>query len=98
MAVAERFTRDYGCTDEDWRRWLPGAVADRPWRQPRPDAAEIEMAPGRLAIRWTALPERRVALVRLPRLEVQFAFDGVAPEVRAEFMRHFDLYTQRGGG
>ena len=98
MPVPERFTREYGCSVEEWLRWLPGAVAGRAWRQSRPDAAEVDIEPGHLAMKWQPLPERRVALVRLPRLEVRFAFDGVAPEACAEFMRYFDLYTQRGGG
>jgi PAS domain S-box-containing protein len=34
----------------------------------------------------------------LPRLAIRFAFDGVGDEARQAFMRHFDLYTQRGGG
>jgi hypothetical protein len=34
----------------------------------------------------------------VPRLGVSYRFDGVDTEARREFMRYFDLYTQRGGG
>jgi hypothetical protein len=98
MTVPERFTREYGCSIDDWLRWLPGAAAGRAWRRSGPAVAEVDIEPGQLSMQWKPLPERRVALVRLPRLEVHFAFDGVAPAARAEFMRYFDLYTQRGGG
>jgi hypothetical protein len=98
MTVPERFTRDYGCTVEDWLRWLPGAVQGRVFQQPSADQAEIDLAPGSLRLRWSVLPEQRIALVRLPRLTVSFAFGGVAAEARVAFMRYFDLYTQRGGG
>jgi hypothetical protein len=29
---------------------------------------------------------------------VRYRFDGVPAAARREFMRYFDLYTQRGGG
>ena len=35
---------------------------------------------------------------RMPRLAVSFEFDAVDEATRQTFMRHFDLYTQRGGG
>jgi hypothetical protein len=53
---------------------------------------------GRLRLSWLVLSPRRIALVRLPRLAVQFEFQGVEAAVRDAFMRAFDLRTQRGGG
>jgi hypothetical protein len=44
------------------------------------------------------LPDRQIALMRIPRLAVSFRFDGVDVDCRVRFMRHFDLHTQRGGG
>ena len=49
-------------------------------------------------MQWRALPPRRIALLQMPRLAVRFRFEGVADEARQRFMRHFDLYMQRGGG
>jgi hypothetical protein len=100
------FTREYGCTEAEWLRWLPEAVHGHAWRRLGEDgtgnangrAAEVRLGAGRLHLAWAALPERRIALVRLPRLEVRFAFDAVPPAQRAAFLRRFDLHTQRGGG
>jgi len=39
-----------------------------------------------------------IALMRLPRLALRFAFSGVSEAERHAFMKRFDLYTQRGGG
>jgi hypothetical protein len=39
-----------------------------------------------------------VALVRLPRLIVNFRFAGLDDAQRYTFMKRFDLYMQRGGG
>ena len=47
---------------------------------------------------WQVLPPRRIALLCIPRLAVAFRFEGVDDAARQAFMRHFDLYTQRGGG
>jgi hypothetical protein len=44
------------------------------------------------------LEPRVIALVRLPPMQVRFAFDGVGADERAEFLRRFDLHLQRGGG
>ncbi len=95
--VETSFEREYGCTEDDWRRWLPGAVRDQPlaWGH---GAAEIGIAEGRLHLRWTPLPPRRIALISMPRMSVAFNFEHVDAAARAGFMRYFDLYMQRGGG
>ena len=91
------FERDMGCTEGDWLRWLPGAVATRPITL-GDGRAVVGIDPGVLRLRWQVLPPRRIALATLPRLGVHFEFDGVSAEERHAFMRYFDLYTQRGGG
>jgi hypothetical protein len=96
--VDEHFTRDYGCTEAEWQRWLPDAVHGHAWRMPSPTNAVVELMPGALELRWRVLPPRRIALLNLPRLEVTFAFAGTAPAQRLAFLKTFDLHTQRGGG
>jgi hypothetical protein len=91
------FERDYGCTEADWLRWLPGAVGAHALHL-APGAAQVEIDGGRLQLRWSPLPLRRIALVRLPRLQVGFSFDAVGDDSRQRFMRRFDLFMQRGGG
>ncbi len=96
--VEPAFEREQGCTETEWLRWLPGAVHDHALTLPAPGQAIVAIGAGRLHLRWTVLPERRIALVRMPRLAMRFAFEGVDLPARTEFMRYFDLYLLRGGG
>lgn len=93
----EHFEREMGCTEDELRRWLPGAL----------DGAVLSFGPGHVLARfdtscarlqWQALPPRRIALLVMPRLAVTFSFDGFEDAMRQRVMRRFDLYTQRGGG
>ena len=95
---AAKFERDMACTLAEWLRWLPGATGGLPL-QLEPGRALVTLGSGNLNLSWHELPPRQIALLRLPRLGVRFAFDGAVPEAeRQRFMRYFDLYTQRGGG
>ncbi len=92
-----RFEREMGCTEADLLRWLPGAATPHAV-QVLGQWATVVIGVGRLKLRWRVLPARQIALMRMPRLAVSFEFDGVDEAARQVFMRHFDLYTQRGGG
>jgi hypothetical protein len=94
---APRFEREMGCTEAELRSWLDGAFEARPITL-RADGAEVTVGGGRLIIGWQTLPPRKIALMRMPRLAVTFAFEAVDEALRQRVMRHFDLYTQRGGG
>jgi len=95
----EDFTREQGFTVAEWCQVLPGAVAPHTLEPgPGADEAHVRLATGHLRLRWTALPPRQIALIRMPRLQVNYRFDGVPEAERVRFMRHFDLFTQRGGG
>jgi hypothetical protein len=94
----DRFARDYGCTESDWLGWIPAAVHGHAWQHDGAAALKVNIGGGHVRMAWHMLEPRRIALVRLPRLMVQFAFEGVAAAERDAFMRHFDLRTQRGGG
>lgn len=91
------FEREMGCTADELRRWLLGASGDRAieWRD---DGALVALEQGRVILQWQSLPSRRIALVSVPRLCVRFEARGVDEGAWQAFMRHFDLYTQRGGG
>jgi hypothetical protein len=94
----EAFVRDMGCTVREWLGWLPDAVGDRRWTL-APGEAKVELATdAELHLHWRELPPRVIALMRMPRLEVQFRFHGGTAEERYAFMKRFDLYMQRGGG
>ena len=89
--------RGMGCTEAELLMWLPGAVNGRPLRL-MPRSAEIAIDAGRLELAWRELPPRQIA--RLGRCARALAnhFEGVGEAQRQDFMRYFDLYTQRGGG
>jgi hypothetical protein len=91
------FEREMGCTAEELRAWLPGASGGRSvtWRN---GGADVALDDGSVALEWQALPPRRIALLTMPRLHVRFRAHGVDEAAWQRFMRHFDLYTQRGGG
>jgi hypothetical protein len=91
------FEREMGCTAEELRAWLPGASGGRTIRW-QADGAEVTIEGGRATLSWRALPPRRIALITLPRLHVRFAAESIGEAAWQRFMRHFDLYTQRGGG
>lgn len=93
------FDRDMACTEAEWLMWLPGATQGHALTLQPGQAQVLLPGGGGLELRWHTLPPRQIALLRLPRLGVQFRFDtGVADDQRQRFMRYFDLYTQRGGG
>lgn len=148
--VPPRLEREYGCTVDEWRGWLPQAVgrgrlqitgeasatvglrelarapgpagtpapagpagpadtpdlagpADTPAPADRAGPVAPQGSPGpapepRLLLAWAPLPIRQIALVRLPRLQVRFAFEDCDNATRYAFLRAFDLYLQRGGG
>jgi len=98
-SVPEAFEREYGSTAAEWNRALPGAAGRHPIELQTGDAAAVYLVDGgRLSLDWQVLPDRQIALVRLPRLQVRFGFEGVEASARSAFMRHFDLFMQRGGG
>lgn len=92
-----RFEREMGCTETELLRYLPGASGPHELTL-QDQAATVAIGAGRLELRWSVMPPRRIALMRMPRLAVSFDFVGVDEASRQAFMRHFDLYTQRGGG
>ena len=94
----EAFEREHGCTVEEWRMWLPGAVGEAPLAFDAPHSARVRIGNGSLQLRWQALPPRQIALIRMPRLHVSYRFSDVLAGERERFMRHFDLFMQRGGG
>lgn len=93
----ERFQRDMGCTEREWLGWLPAAVGSHSWQQDG-SSASVSIAPGGLLLRWQEQPPRVIALMRMPVLRVDFAFEGLDADQRYAFMKRFDLYMQRGGG
>ena len=91
-----------GCTEPEWLGWLPAAIGAHTWTL-APHSADVTIQHdgqeiGHLRIRWRVGEPRVIALVRMPRLLVDFAFEGLDDAQRYRFMRRFDLYMHRGGG
>lgn len=97
--VPADFEQTMGCTSADLLRCLPLAL----WGS-RLDVNETEgwahaaFADGTLRLHWRSQPDRRIALLAIPRLQVRFGYRGLTAERRHEVQRRFDLATQRGGG
>jgi hypothetical protein len=91
------FEREMGCTADELRGWLPGASGGRAieWCD---GGAVVSLDDGHATLSWQTLPPRRIALIVLPRLRVRIEALGVEAAAWQRFMKHFDLYTQRGGG
>lgn len=94
----EAFERDMACTLAEWEGRLPSAIGDMPWERVGAVAVRVRLPSGQLELTWSPLPDRVIALMRMPRLAVRFRFAGVPAEERLHFMKHFDLVLQRGGG
>ena len=93
----ERFERDVGCSEAEWLGWMPRAIGACEWRR-EGSHIEVQIGQGALDVTWEPLPERRIALLRMQRLKVVFAFSGLDAAQRRTFMKPFDLSIQRGGG
>lgn len=93
----EVFTREMGCTLQEWHGWLPQAIGAHAW-QLHTSGAEVHIGTGDLKLAWQVGEPRVIALARIPRLIVRFTFSGLDDAQRYSFMRRFDLYMQRGGG
>ena len=103
--VPERFEREYGCSVSEWMQWLPIAAGGNRLTVSagvaRVDlnAAALGANPHpMLVIAWQPLEPRRIALLSISRLRVRFEFSATTESQRQDFMRHFDLTMQRGGG
>ena len=86
-----------GTTEAEWLMRLPQAIGPWAWRR-EGACVVVDLFAGQLEVGWEVLPPRVIALMRMPRLSVRFAFEGVQAQERLQFMRHFDLTMQRGGG
>jgi hypothetical protein len=93
----ESFQREMGCTARELVAWLPRACGGRPLCIEE-GSARVVIDGAQLLLAWQTLAPRQIASLRLPRLAVSFRFEGVDAPQRREFIRIFDLSTQRGGG
>jgi hypothetical protein len=86
-----------GCTRSEFLAWLPGAVAGARFDVDG-DLVRIHHQAGEVLIRIAQTADRKLGLLLLPVLRVSIEFSGLDTAARQEFLRHFDLFTRRGGG
>lgn len=88
-----------GCTAAELISWLPRAL---PAAQLAVDTVQgrcvATWPEGSLCLKWSALPDRCIALLRIPQLKVHFMFEGLDNQARYARQKFFDLHTHRGGG
>lgn len=98
---AVTLVREMGCTLADFARWLPGATNYAPLVTTQ-SGTEIQhclkVETGTVEIRLRPLPDRRIAGMTLPVLQVTFVFIDVEAQAQRVFLKTFDDYTRRGGG
>ncbi|HYH21942.1 MAG TPA: hypothetical protein VD995_25325 [Azospirillum sp.] len=89
--------KDMALTRADFARLLPEAAHGLPWRA-EDGVYHIGGVEAGVEIRLEPLPDRRIALIALPRLRVTLAFRGWSAEERSAFLDRFDTAFRRGGG
>ena len=93
--------REMGCTPEDLVRWLPMALGDLFLHTSfEMDGKTLLQAVNPLMlITGTSKPERTIALLKIPVLDLNLTFaDSLMKSQCEEALNRFDLYTRRGGG
>jgi hypothetical protein len=51
-----------------------------------------------ITLRWRVLEPRRIALLRIEQLELEFSYPAHAAAQARDWISRFDRHTQRGGG
>jgi hypothetical protein len=87
---------EMGYTPADFMRRLPG-LGDGTY-DPKRDQFDHAEEGRRWSVRLRNPRERRIALARLPVVDVELAFEGYAPAEVDAFMARFRAYFHRGGG
>ncbi|GAG83133.1 unnamed protein product [marine sediment metagenome] len=95
----DAFKRDMGYSLREFLRILPSAVKGYTHRIDGSRVVIIGSEAGRqLTLDLKTLPERRIGMIRIPRIEVEFFFENFSERARKDFMLAFDRSYQRGGG
>jgi hypothetical protein len=91
------FDQEMSISRQEFLRVLPAAVAPDPFSV---DGEQVRCQSTSRSwwIVLQALPDRRLARLRLPRLKVQIFLCGYSPPETDSFLARFDLYFRRGGG
>jgi hypothetical protein len=97
--ASQQCHRLMGCTLKELVAWLPAASNFRSFTINRLTPNEILFPDD--GVKIVAMPQqsRQIALLVIPVLDVVFNFDSRWDKLALDqFMKRFDMYTQRGGG
>lgn len=89
--------REMGFTRVEFMRILPAALHDYPFRV-ADDRIEVEVDGKPVVITLGEEQVRRIALLALPYIPVEFDHAQVDEAAFKTFLRQFDLYYRKGGG
>ena len=88
-----------GCTAVELISWLPRSLPHAQLALNTALGCCVASWPeGSLNLQWSTLPDRCIALLRIPQLQVHFAYQGLDDAARYTRQKFFDLHTHRGGG
>ena len=95
----DSFKRDMGYSATEFFRILPSALKgyNHTVEDNRVIVNGVEKDQG-LEMVVSRLPDRKIGMIRIPRIEVEFSFRNFSENERKEFMTNFDRSYQRGGG
>ncbi|MEG3617543.1 hypothetical protein V5T82_03650 [Magnetovibrio sp. PR-2] len=91
------FSKDMQLTRPEFEKRLSKDVAGFRWRM-TPNGAEGEQGPQKVVIELKELEPRRIAMIVLPRCQVEFSFEGMDEGDTKAFIHKFDQVFQKGGG
>ena len=97
METTTRRRREMGITHAEFFRSLVPAVAPATFTVSGRSISVIG-APGKVEITLSEERERRIALLRLPVVDVEIELSGFDPDALDRFLTRFDRAFQRGGG
>lgn len=90
--------RDMAITWEEFKRVLPDAAGEVPYRLAE-RCVEFTLSPrDTLQVVLGETGERRIASITLPSTPVTFTYEGAQADLFERFLARFDRYFQRGGG
>lgn len=90
------FSREIGATPAEYLRALRMALPEGV--EEAPDGCTLRAGEVVLELRWCAQPARRIALLELPVLRVDYRFRAGSEAAQRDFLLRLDRATQRGGG
>ena len=95
----DSFKRDMGYSEQEFFRILPSALAgyEHSIAGNQVNISHVEKKQW-LRLTINRLPDRQLGMIRISRIEVEFAFHNFSVEERKRFLTRFDRSYQRGGG